>query len=37
MMTGVLWAAALSMIGLLIFFVGYIVYLGPNGMVLRID
>jgi len=28
LMTGLLWAAALSMIGLLIFFVGYIVYLG---------
>jgi phosphate transport system permease protein len=32
MMTGVLWAAALSMIGLLVFFVGYIVYLGAPVM-----
>jgi len=28
LMTGILWAAALSMIGLLVFFVGYILYLG---------
>lgn len=28
LMTGMLWAAALSMIGLLLFFVGYILYLG---------
>lgn len=31
-MTGMLWAAAFSMIGLLIFFVGYIVYLGAPVM-----
>lgn len=31
-MTGLLWAAAFSMIGLLIFFVGYIVYLGAPVM-----